>query len=575
MFLQKYIQKYAWLCLIVCLIIAFFLRVYRLGERGLAGDEKYGLLVSQFMAQEGANQKESIRNPNTPYFTPKQFWKARTWKDFELAISHRENGASALYSLTNHYVSEVFGLTDFVLRFPSIVFNLLTIILLFLFVKRHFNDLNLALLSVFLASISPYLIFFSRIARNYSMLAFWALLGTHLLLIMIDNERKKQNFALYIAYGFVVLANLMTHFAILPLFFIHFLYCLIYLRNKQTWFFWMLSYVIPLLGMVYWLKFSGGQWTLHSIKESAAANTLNATVMPDDWLALTSVKSVSKQLGNVLSMQFLMIDGVSFKMTGLKNACLSIFLSAFWLFVLKKVAVKQWQMGLILGSILVSFFLFSISPTIYLIFSVFLYLLIDFIAFRPKFKNKILVLILLLVIVPILFLILYAIQDGNTMRIMPRYIAYSYIFGLILFAWIILRFFERKHWINYVVGGALLLQFWNIIGFVEDIYLDRPLYYFQAFLSPRQSNPYHQAANKILEVYAKGDTIIYPSLNENTPYKGFDTPEYSVQDAQYVNIYLPKNAEIMQRVNKNEPHRIYCVGENKKILVFDFKGLRY
>ncbi len=573
--LQKNIEKYAWLIVVLCLVLAFYLRVHRLGERGLAGDEKYGLLVSQFMAQEGSNQKESIRNPQTPYFTPKQFWKERTWDDFEWAITHRENGTSALYSLANHLVSECFGVSDFVLRFPSVLYGLCSIILLFFFIKRHFGNINLALLSVFLASISPYLIFFSRVARNYSMLTFWALLSTHLLLIIIDNEKKnKRKVYLYLIYGCVVFANLMTHYSIFPLFFIHFIYCLIYLRDKATWIGLLSSYLIPFLGMIYWLKFGGGQWSFHAIKESAIANSLMATVMPDDWLALTNAKSVSKQLAHILSMQFLMVDGVSFKVTGIKNAFLCVLLSIFWIITLKKVSKKQVQMGLILGSIFVSFFLFSIYPTTYLITSVFLYLIIDFI-FRIKFNNQLIVFLLLLIILPILSLVAYAIQDGNTMRMMPRYIAYSYLFAIILFAWIILKYFEQKSWMNYIVLGTIILQIGNLAQLIDNIYLDKPLYYFQAFLSPRQANPYQQAADKILEVYAKGDTIIYPSFTENIPYKGYNSPEYSVQDAQYVNIYLPKNAEIIQRINKNEPNRIYCIGKNKQVLIFDLKGLRY
>jgi hypothetical protein len=49
-----------------------------------------------------------------------------------------------------------------------------------------------------------------------------------------------------------------------------------------------------------------------------------------------------------------------------------------------------------------------------------------------------------------------------------------------------------------------------------------------------------------------------------------------VQDAQYTNCYLPKDAEIIQRVDKNEANKIVIIkADGSKKLIFDFKDTKF
>lgn len=323
--IQFFLKKNTQLILIAILCLATGLRLYKIDEYGFAGDEKFGLLVSQFLVQEGGNQPESLRKLNSPYFTPKEFWKKRTYEDFEQSIANRENGTSAFYSLMNHYNTEIFGVSDFTMRMPSLIFNVLTVLMLFIFVRTHLKSDNLALLSAFLAAISPYFISYSQIARNYPVLAFFSLLSVHLLLLIFrEEEKNRRPIFLYFDYGLVVFVCLMNHYSIFPLFLIQGLYCLLFLRKQRAWLGLTLAMIIPVVGMLFWIKFSGGQWSIHSIKQSAIDNTLVAKYSPNDWIAITSFSTVIKQLRHILSMQFLIIDGVSFAVSGVKNFVLSI-----------------------------------------------------------------------------------------------------------------------------------------------------------------------------------------------------------------------------------------------------------
>lgn len=575
--IQHFLKKNTKLILIAILCLATGLRFYKIDSYAFAGDEKFGLLVSQFLVQEGGNQPESLRKLNSPYFTPKEFWKKRTYEDFEQSIANRENGTSAFYSLMNHYNTEVFGVSDFTMRMPSLIFNVLTVLLLFIFVRTHLKSDNLALLSAFLAAISPYFISYSQIARNYPVLAFFSLLSVHLLLLLFrDEEKNRRPIFLYFDYGMVVFVCLMNHYSIFPLFLIQGLYCLLFLRKQRAWLGLTLAMIIPVVGMLFWIKFSGGQWSMHSIKQSALDNTLVAKYSPNDWIAITSFSTIIKQLRHVLSMQFLIIDGVSFAVSGVKNFILSIGTALSFGLITAYAKNKHIQLALMSSISLIAYFVFTVSPLQHLILSVALfgfYILLKRLFIRFE---KVQFFVLLLTLVPILFLIVFSIQDRNTMRIIPRYIAYSYTFAIVIVALTVKFLLTFEGEIKYFFGLILLFQLYYIVGLINDKYEDKPLAYFQIFTEPRIKNPYTLAANAIVETYSKGDTVIYPSYMPKSIMKGYNMPSYSVQDAQYTNCYLPKDAEIIQRVDKNEPNKIFVIKANgSKKLIFDFKDTKY
>lgn len=575
--MQLFLKKNAQLILIAILCLATGLRFYKIDEYGFAGDEKFGLLVSQFLVQEGGNQPESLRKLNSPYFTPKEFWKKRTYEDFEQSIANRENGTSAFYSLMNHYNTEIFGVSDFTMRMPSLIFNVLTVLLLFIFVRTHLKSDSLALLSAFLAAISPYFISYSQIARNYPVLAFFSLLSVHLLLLIFrEEEKNKRPLFLYFDYGMVVFICLMNHYSIFPLFLIQGLYCLLFLRKQRAWLGLTLAMIIPVLGMLYWIKFSGGQWSMHSIKQSAIDNTLMARYSPNDWIAITSFSTIIKQLRHILSMQFLIIDGVSFAISGVKNFILSVGTAISFGLITAYAKNKRLQLALITGICLIAYFVFTVSPIQHLILSVALFGFFILLKKHLLRFDKIQFFVLLLTIIPILFLIVFSIQDKNTMRIIPRYIAYSYAFALIIVALTIKYLLTFEGEVKYLFAIIILCQLYYIVGLIQDKYEDKPLAYFQVFNEPRIKNPYDLAAKKIVAAYSKGDTVIYPSYMPKSIMKGYNMPSYSVQDAQYTNCYLPKDVEIIQRVDKNEANKIIIKKvDGSKTLIFDFADTKF
>jgi uncharacterized membrane protein len=562
------------------LVLAFFLRFHNIGTHGLAGDEKYSLFVSQFVSYEGNNQRNSVRKPDSPYFTPQEFWSKKNIHDFFDSIARVDTGNGSLYTYTLHHWSKVFGLEDTNLRILSLLFNLLTVILIFVFVKTHFQSEKLALLSAFLSAISPFYINYSQVARNYAMLFFFALLATHLFLLIIQREKNKQNSTLYyLFYGLSALACELCHLSTFPLFLIHGTYVLLYVRQLRVWVGLSLAMLIPLVGVIAWIKSEGGQWLFDYVQNSVKVYNYLAKTSPDEYLSVATFPNIFKQLRHVISSAFISSEGLYLDLSGLKNTIIAILSPIMGLICFKWLPSDRLKVIAVSALIGISLLLYSTAKLPFLVFSLNIVLLVVLLNYIAKnfnsSNNSLIVFLLLLVFLPFVFLILFSLQDGNTFRIIPRYIGYSYAFGIILIALLIRQIWQMQSNVKYVLFLLLTVQLYLIGGIIQNIWQDNPPRYFMSFAEPRQKNPYKLAADKIQSLYAKGDTVIYCSYKDPMP-GGQGTPQFSVVDAQLTNFYLPKDSPIIQRVNPAERDKIRLKKpDGKEILIVDLQGAKY
>jgi 4-amino-4-deoxy-L-arabinose transferase-like glycosyltransferase len=127
------------------------------------------MVISQGVVLEGANQKEVFstlklsdsqfwKTPTLDYrplrvlrslsysetfspraFTPAEFWAPKTLEDYFEANNRSDIGNSPFYYLILHWWTVVFGLSDFSVRFLSVIFSVLIIGLTYLFGKRFFK----------------------------------------------------------------------------------------------------------------------------------------------------------------------------------------------------------------------------------------------------------------------------------------------------------------------------------------------------------------------------------------------------------------------------------------------------
>ena len=145
---------------------------------------------------------------------------------FVRAIAERgkpilENGYStSVYQWLQYWLSAIFvkffGLNEFAMRFPSVIFGVLTIWVVYFLGKELFNK-NIGLISAFLTAFLKIEILWSRQARPYQALQFFYLLG----LWFVYKLTKEENFNWRYFFGFLacgILASLMHGLGLVVLF---------------------------------------------------------------------------------------------------------------------------------------------------------------------------------------------------------------------------------------------------------------------------------------------------------------------------------------------------------------------
>ena len=594
------------------LVLALCLRLYRVGTYSIYFDEKSTLLVSQSIVLEGANQRDVF---SKPYFTPAEFWKPKTFTDFIDANIRGDIGNSPAYYGVLWLWLKVFGLSDTSLRMPSVIFSTLIVWLLFVFVRRHFQPgsrlagsgsvgfvmLNsrtvdtLALTSAAIATVEPFFVAYSHIARNYSMTFFLTLLGTHLFLLIQERVRLQGSFRsgavslpmLYVAYGFVFVTAVLSHYLAATVFLCHGLYALLYLRNSRAWVTLGITGTLGVGLVSLWFFFGGGTYTLFILEQQKNFYRNIALTNPTGSgfgiILPATLPNIAIRAMPVFSDLFIVTNGLSSQLAGFRNSIPALGLSVLATGLLHRyyatVKPPAWVYLAFPLILLAGVPLYTVTPLRLLVLSVslpFLYLIGRFILDGMNSDQKrVVILILLLTFIPTFFLLFMAWRSGHTFGITQRYSGFSFPYVCILVAMGLLQLLRLRWWFSVPIAAVLLLQSVHIIQLLRDIYADEsPKYTY--FAKARIANPYWASAQRIKELYAPGDTVLYPNKKRAIYSEKIDKTYSPVTliDAQMVNVYLPKDAQYIQRVDPNERDRIVLVKGNsdKKITIFDFQG---
>lgn len=138
-------SKYTKIFLVIIIALASFLRLWQLGNVPISPDWDEVAL--------GYDAYSIIKTGRDEFgnFLPVVL---RSFDDYK----------PALYTYLTIPSVLIFGLTAFATRLPSAIFGILTVLAVYFLVKELFKRLDIALLSAFLLSISPWHIQFSRIA---------------------------------------------------------------------------------------------------------------------------------------------------------------------------------------------------------------------------------------------------------------------------------------------------------------------------------------------------------------------------------------------------------------------------
>ena len=573
------------------LLLALGLRLYKSSVHGLYLDEKFTLVNTQGVSLEGFNQHDVFFTPGKTYFTPKEFWKEKPLKDYIRAIIQTDIGNSpSHYALLWAWI-EVFGLSDLSIRMPSILFSILIVGLVFRLTRRYLRSESLALLCAFLAAIEPFFIAYSHMARNYCMTIFVALLGTWFFLRILDRRAEgKQPIGLYIGYGLSFAIATLGHYLAITIFMCHGLYLLLFNRDLKTYVGLGLSYIGGAVGLIIpWFVFGGGKYTFQTLTYQAKLYGGLALTNPYNngfgIILPATIGNVVKKSIPVWADLFMFSNGLSTDTLAFRNLVIAFALGGVAVLVIHRFgrgrAVRAWVSVVVPLLLVAGFALYSV-PSARLVVAaavpLLYYLLYQaFTSYTNKSERRFLFLLVLMSSVPTLFLIAIAFRNGHTYGITQRYSGFSFPYALILVGLTIRQVFRQPTYLRLTLVAVLLLQTYYIGELVYRIYEDEaPKYTYYGYY--RIANPYNTAAERIQKLYTPGDTVLYPSARtaprdeiENT------YTRHSIIDAQYTNLYLPKNATYYQRMDTTQTDRIILVKgkSGQRVTIFDFEGTKY
>lgn len=570
--------------LLLIIILASSLRIYNLDKHGIFYDEKASVLVSQGMAMEGNTQKNCFYTEGKTTFTPKEFWADKSLEDYYDAIRRSDIGNSPFYYVILHGWIKVFGISDYSIRFLSVLFSCLTIILLFFFIKEHFKNLQLALLACFLMAIEPFFIAYSQQARNYSLSFFLTLLATHIFLKIIKNEENGvKNNRLYLFYGILSAMCLLSHFLTVTVFMAHGLYVLLFVRKTRPWILLPISLSIGALAFGYWILYGGGNYTFQTLSYQTKIYYQEAHQIPNPhagYIDPATVPNVTKKSIPIFTDLFIVSNNILSDMAGKKNLILAFLfsiLSVFSLYKYQNTRQKIW-IGTIIGINAFGFVLYSTAKFQYLELVNCCLLFYLFIEYWKETKDNIqrkqTWFLIILTFLPTLFLVFMTFKNGHTFGLSQRYSGFSFPYSIIIVSLALLQANVKFKPINYVIGGIFITQLFFVGMTVKTVLNDESFKYNYRDKS-RSENPYPLIANKLEKIYQTGDTIIYPSYVKTFYEADIYTKNIkkSVLDAQYVNLYFPKDAEFVQTINEKEPNKVILKKNNgQKIEIFDLKG---
>lgn len=255
------------------LLLATGLRMYELAGNNLSEDESITLfLINGYQVEGHHDFKVLTELPET--FTREDIRKQKTYRNV-VEASIRHNGNSFGYHLILSWWTKVFGNTNYSIRFLSLMFGVLTVILGYYFARQLFNGRTAVVAGVLLC-MHPLLVEFGQLARAYVPATFFVLLSTYSLFqISVSKRHLWLHIPLYVI---AVIVTAFCHYLVLYVLIAHILLVLFFHSHKKA----MIQYSIMavfMLGLfaVWW--YNGGKegknWNNHEL--SLRASELNAS----------------------------------------------------------------------------------------------------------------------------------------------------------------------------------------------------------------------------------------------------------------------------------------------------------
>ncbi len=513
------------------MILGFVLRFYHIGSFSLFGDEKQSMMIA--VGNTNIGGMYDLMQPGKT-FTPADFWEPRGINSWLEADARGDvSGNSLVHDMLLKMVAFVFGKGDGTVRSISVIFNMLTVWLMFFWSRKIYPKITWQIALLAFAVIEPFFVVYSQQARNYATSMFFATASNFFYWKLIYPKREqgiKSNDLL----GWIltsILALFSTYLTALVLVG-QGIFALLNLRSKEIWTRLSIGAVIIIIPFLGWMTLGPGQYFLAYQADAGAQYVayLNANGPIPGWIEAANFSNLLKRTVMILSDLF------------------------FWT---NDLYAKQ---GYRFGGVALVLFGYGIYTWLK--------------DFNPE-KRRFYLFGLLQILLPVLVLIATAINAGTTTGYFIRYAGFGLPFGIFISVGFMEYVFQKPIWIRLVAGLFVFIQAYFLVFAFLPLYQDKPQKY--TFSAGRIENPYIQIADKLKEQYAAGDTILYPSQVTNfLNSKHLAGGTYSVTDAQLVNLYLSPSDKFIQRIDTLRKDSVILKRKNgAQILIFDFNQGKY
>lgn len=152
-----------------------------------------------------------------------------------------------LYYIILWLWTRVFGFSEIAVRFPSMIFSMLSIFVIYIIGKKLF-DQKVGLISALLMALSPLLIYYSQEARMYSLNIFVILCSMYFFVNLTQEKKSKINLVGLVLSNVAVFYSDYIIYLIFPMQFIYLLVC-----NRKFIFKYFILLVISFVFLIPWL----------------------------------------------------------------------------------------------------------------------------------------------------------------------------------------------------------------------------------------------------------------------------------------------------------------------------------
>ncbi len=413
--------------------LALILRVVSIDTHSIWFDEKTSVLVSQGIKYSNPTFQDSVVSLS-------QFHDKNTLTNV-IQASIDDNGNSILYNLTLHFWVELFGTTDTAVRSLSVVFSMLSLLLIFLFTLKHF-EYKLALIVLLLLCVNPLSVTYADEARSYSMAVFFTSAATFLFYELFIKKNRSVNVGAILLYGLFCGCSLLTHYLTAYMFIAHAILALLFIRDIKSWMYFSFGGICALGIFALWM-FNGGTEGLKIMSfQTAVYAEMAASYKPGD---------------NTFVMPFTIGNWI----TGMIQVWLYEFGNGLQSFF----RIRQIMILLLL-------------PLALIVFSF----------WKNKEHKKTIIFLSVIMFTQTLFATFLAINSGHTISFQPLYANFAAPHAILLLGISLLYISQKHSKIGYgIIAIQLCISSYSLAGFYQDL------------PKKREPNPYLEIAQSIEE----------------------------------------------------------------------------